>query len=198
MLFGATKIFTPEKIKEVINLRKMGYPYSVLAKKYKVDHTTIIYHCRDAGISLRRCQKKIINSLLSQGASAEKISEILKIPLEAAEYHISMFKIAGDRLYSKMLISSLPPLINKPIIKKINITKKQRKKRVKKILVRKIRVVEGIAQPLIKTDSRGVEWMSNGKGGWVCAGRTQESLKREAEEKKKRELELKRRQMLKY
>lgn len=40
----------PKKKAEMIDLRKQGYSYLEISRKYGVDHTTIIYHCRIAGI----------------------------------------------------------------------------------------------------------------------------------------------------
>lgn len=49
---GYGHVFTddPSKKEEMVQLRKAGYSLTDIARKYGVDHTTIIYHCRAAGI----------------------------------------------------------------------------------------------------------------------------------------------------
>lgn len=46
-------IFKDKEIKEdMLNLRRKGYSYNYLSKLFKVDHSTIMYHCKKAGIQV--------------------------------------------------------------------------------------------------------------------------------------------------
>lgn len=49
---GHGHVFDDPKVKEqMLNFRLEGYSYTDIARRYDVDHTTIMYHCRKAGIA---------------------------------------------------------------------------------------------------------------------------------------------------
>jgi len=43
MKTGQKRIFTPEKIEEMVALRKQGYSFPLLGKKFNCDHSSVIY-----------------------------------------------------------------------------------------------------------------------------------------------------------
>src|SRR3990167_10071097 len=48
---GDKKLFLDEeKLQEMFKLRKGGWSYNALAKKYRCDHTSIIYQCQKNGV----------------------------------------------------------------------------------------------------------------------------------------------------
>jgi len=50
-------IFKDKNIKdEMLKLRREGFSYSYLSKRFKVNHSTIIYHCRKEGIAIPRAE----------------------------------------------------------------------------------------------------------------------------------------------
>lgn len=73
---GYGHVFSDPKIKkEMLSLRKQGLSFPEIAALYHVDHSTIVYHCQNAGISPDRKNKKIIipKTIIAKQEILEKI-----------------------------------------------------------------------------------------------------------------------------
>lgn len=55
-----------------------------------------------------------------------------------------------------------------------------------------------MVNPFLKVDQRGVEWLKDGDGQWLCVGKTRGRKRIDEIERKRRELEQKRLKMLTY
>lgn len=68
MIEGQKKIFNDLDTRaQMLDLRRSGYSYKAIAIKYGVDHTTIIYHCRRAGLLLDGIQPTVKVNKLKRG-----------------------------------------------------------------------------------------------------------------------------------
>jgi len=52
---------TIEQIAKIIEMRKEGYSLNYLGRYFGKDHTTILYHCQRAKLSIGISHKKVIN-----------------------------------------------------------------------------------------------------------------------------------------
>lgn len=185
---GKGHVFDNPNVKrEMLILRIKGYPYLVLARRYGVDHTTILYHCQYSGICLKENVREKMFILLRVGMSIPDISQKLNILEDVIKFYIEICGSDESRIFSRRT-----PWVSKksiklpPILEKIVHQKKHKKKKEEPLLT------------LIRTDSRGVEWLQDNRGMWICVGKTREKILFDEEEKKKKALELKRLQMLAY
>lgn len=55
--YRARNKFTEETLIEMFGLREDGWTYSALGRKFDVDHSTIMYHCRRYGIEKGKREK---------------------------------------------------------------------------------------------------------------------------------------------
>lgn len=170
---GYTRVFRRPEIKEeMLDLRRQGYSYSELARKYGCDHTSIIHQCILAGIALTGNIRNQVSSLIKRGISPEEVAErfgISSTVVELYSYRKSLSQ-ANPKLEH---IARIPPEIVEPVAKP-----------EKTILTR--------------MDERGVEWRRIGQDDWVCMGRTEKQYKKDEIERRRRELEAKRIEMLTY
>lgn len=205
----------PKKKEEMLNLRIRGYSYERIAHKYKVDHTTIIYHCQVAGITLPLRVRNEMYAFIKQSVPAADIALKLTISVDVINRYIAIYGQYGNKVFSRRVIQTNPvPLGARPI----NIRKSKIKiqpvwwkvaRKVRPLLL-KIPQYVSMKEPIIieqtpeapkiitKIDKRGVEWMENGNGGWVCLGMSEEARRVDEERKRMKGLELKRLQMLSY
>lgn len=187
-IIGRGHIFEdPKKIEEMLNLRMMGYSYVQIARRYDVDHSTIIYHCQKNRMSLRSETKKELYDLIKQNATIEEISKKLIIPLETINLYLSIYGLDGKKIYSRRFT------------RVGRLKKKLKPKKIIKIKdIKEYKIEDVPCSKLTITDKRGVIWFINNRGERICMGKTEETIKKEVEEKKKKQLELKRLKMLKY
>ena len=185
---GLGHVFDNPRIKrEMLILRIKGYSYVLLSRRYGVDHTTVMYHCRRAGICLREGVRDQMFQLIKNGITVADISKKLNILEEVVTFHMEIFGIDGHRVFSRRgwgiqgLNIKLPPGVENPKEKKKIASEKEEPEPV-----------------LTRTDSRGVEWVKDNNGRWICTGNTEKIIAFDEENKKKKELELKRLKMLSY
>ena len=186
---GKGHIFnSTEKKEEMLSLRMMGYSIVQLATKYNVDHTTIMYHCRQNGIAIKYKIREELYRLLKAGEPVDEISKKLDLIPEVIDLYIRVFGVDGNKIFARRKYKLKNIIVKKPKIEKIF-----------KIRVKKGKTIEtALSPPSTIIDKNGVEWLDTGNGRRICVGRTEESMKESLEKKKKKELELKRLQMLKY
>ena len=185
---GLGHVFDNPRVKrEMLILRIRGYSYVLLSRRYNVDHTTIVYHCNQAGICLKEDVRRQMFQLIKNNIPFSDISKRLGILEEVIKFYIGICGINGDKVFSRRVpgvykqIIKLPPKVERPI--------------------EKVKIANKKEEPLLtltRTDSRGVEWVPDNRGGWICAGRPKEVIPFDEENKKKKALELKRLQMLAY
>ena len=58
-MHGREHRFTKENVAEMIALRKAGWSFPKIGRKFKCDHTTIIYWCNKNGIKIEKKTKKV-------------------------------------------------------------------------------------------------------------------------------------------
>jgi hypothetical protein len=110
------------------------------------------------------------------------VSQRLNISEDIIKFYIEIYGDKGNKLFSRRVpcsprqIIKLPPKVERPLSK----------------------VKEEPLLTLTRTDSRGVEWVQDNRGMWICAGKPKEIIQFDEENKKKKALELKRLQMLSY
>lgn len=207
----------PKKKEEMLILRIKNYSYERIAKKYKVHHTTVIYHCQQAGITLPWKLKDQMYEFIGRGVPIEEVSDRLSIPMDIINLYLALYGTNGSKVFSRRTINNrpkVPEFIHPPKYRKSAIKVKETwwtlVKKLKPVMLKipKYVPVEQVKKPLIeletatpiltKIDDRGVEWITDGKGGWVCLGMSKEALKADLEARQRRGLELKRLQMLTY
>ena len=88
-------LFTEEKKNEMLELRMKGYSYPQLAQKYGVHDTTIIYHCKHAGITLKEEEKNCILKMSKEGMSNIDISLKIGVAVSVVEFYISRYNEYG-------------------------------------------------------------------------------------------------------
>ena len=172
----------PRVKKEMLILRIRGYSSVTLARRYGVNHTTILYHCRQAGICITTQVRKQLFQFIKNGLCIIDVSRKLNIPEDVIKFYTEIYGNNGDKLFSRKAphtpsqIIKLPPKVERPSGKS----------------------KEELPSTLTRTDSRGVEWVQDNRGNWICAGKPKEVIQFDEENKKKKALELKRLQMLSY
>lgn len=180
------RVFTnPKKKAEMLNLRKQGHSYIAIGKKYGVDHTTILYHCKIAGFILSKEMRNSILSLIKQGDSQEKVARELQINRTVVEFYCCRYGLDRDKLFSRTPQSTLKPLV-------LQIPQKEKTVTAHYTIKRTPRNIK------IRVDDRGVEWIQNEHGEWKCMGKTAKQYQQGDIARKKKILELKRKEMLSY
>lgn len=110
---GQGSIFIDPKVKaEMINLRKSGKTYKELATKYKVDHSSIVYHCQEAGLTLKNEQRFALFTLAKQGLTTRQISKRLNLSGTVIDFYCSRHKVKRGCLKTN------PNLVFKPVLVK--------------------------------------------------------------------------------
>lgn len=103
-------------IKQMVKLRILGWSYSALAKKFKKDHTTIIYHCQRLGVKtkqqLEQEQMDTIDGLFIREGFPEEIE--LPPPKVAHKYaHLLEEKLNPGKRYQDYLADALKRPVEK-------------------------------------------------------------------------------------
>lgn len=69
-----------KKLQEMLTLRKKGWSATRLANKYKVDHTTILYHCEKQAVTPVGHKETIVfgrpSVTISSGSQAKKDKKV--------------------------------------------------------------------------------------------------------------------------
>jgi hypothetical protein len=170
-------IFSNQNIKEeMLSLREHGYPYVDLARKYNCIHTTIIYHCRKAGLVLKEKDREKLYDLVKKGMSASEVAKEMHIPSTVVDFYCFRYGVRGEKLLSRTRVT-LEPIVQRP--------------------PRSPRKTKQIFQA-IKVDEDGVEWKKDYAGKWICSGRSEKQKKSDIINEKKRMLQIKRLKMLTY
>lgn len=211
----------PKKKENMLILRIKNYSYEKIAARYGVDHTTIIYHCKEAGITLPIDIRNKMYELIDDGIPIVDISGKLGISMEVIDLYTSIYGPSGKKVFSRRVIQTKQ--IDYSIVKlgkSIKIQKGRNKITVKPIWWSPVRLIKPVLlkipryvpkgrneivpiepepiQIITKIDKRGVEWIQDIRGRWICMGISEEAKRLENEKKKIKTLELKRLQMLTY
>ena len=163
-----------QNIKELISLRLKGYTITDIARKYKVDHSSIIYHLQKAGVALKKNVRDELLRLAIRGYSLGAITKSLGIPSPVVEYYCVHH---GIQIVPKKKKVILPPLVPK-----LPGWGTKRKSPL---------VVGGI-------DARGVEWRTDELGNRICLGRSDQRRKIDSVKEAEKALKRRRLDMLKY
>jgi hypothetical protein len=164
----------PEVKKEMLDLRRKGYSYMEIARKYSVDHTSILYHCQKAGLTLTEEEKIKLFDLVKGGRSSAEVGLRLRVPPTVVEFYCFRYGVGGDKvLFMSKSCLNLPPL-NPPSGNPTSTVER------------------------MKIDSRGVEWFMDAQGTWLCVGKTERQMRIDKTDEKKRNLEKKRLELLAY
>jgi hypothetical protein len=178
---GRGHTFSNQMIREeMLDFRRKGYSYIDIARKYNSDHTTILYHCRRAGLVLNEELKNELYSLVKKGFSAIDVGKKLNIPSTVVDFYCFRYGVRGKKLTCRTKLH-LDPISIKP-------------KRIKR---EKIIIIKHQSQ-LLKIDEKGTEWLIESSGELVCLGKSKKQEKIDEGNKKKKELELKRLEILTY
>lgn len=170
----------PKKKAEMIALRLQGYPYGDIARKYNVDHTTIIYHCRVAGL-LIFSDPFIRDEMLAKiaaGESTVKVAEFYNCLPSVVESWCRRSGMKGVAS-TAIKIHLFPPA-----------PRKHTGGRPKKPLTE--------AQQYKAFEKSRPGWRRDEKGDWICLGKSQRQAKRDVKDRARRTLEKRRLEMLTY
>ena len=169
----------PNVKEEMLDLRRQGYSYVEIARKYHADHTTILYHCKKAGLILGRDAIQRLFCLVKQGLSAVDVGLRLHIPSTVVDFYCFRYGVVGNGIVFRTktkLKSIVEPKPNGPVYSKLPKSLNQ----------------------FTKVDERGVEWIMGVDNQWICMGKTEKQYRLEQVEEKKRILEKRRLEMLTY
>jgi len=180
---GRGHTFLDKKTKEeMLDLRRKGYTYFEIARKYNSTHTTIVYHCKRAGLFLKKEDKEAICTLVKKGFSATDIGLKLNVPSTMVDFYCFKNGIRGKRLIYRTKLD-LEPISVKP----------PRKKRELRLLKPK-----GDFTQLFKVDERGVEWVKDERDKWICLGKSEKQQYIDDINRKKEILKIKQLKMITY
>ena len=102
----------PKKKAEMLAYRAAGYSYLQLACYYGVDHSTLIYHCRKAGmvVPMKGDSRDKILELIKKGKTIKEVSKELNILESTISTFLSKEGVKGFKIVSnkKLLVLSLP------------------------------------------------------------------------------------------
>jgi len=183
-MLRSRKFADPEIKKEMLNLRLQGLSYNEISKRYNADYSTIIYHCKEAGLTLKTEVKKQLFGMLIEGSPCDDIVNKLNIPKQVVDFYHTRYRIEGDKL----------PFVKSQFLK-IR-AKRERLYEKKKEAESKLLKINKTKR--VKIDERGVEWCSDLMGGWICLGKSSKQQQLAILSQKKKDLELKRIKMLIY
>lgn len=166
---------------EMLELRRQGYAFTDLARKYGVDHTTIVYHCRKAGLLRFSDDPVARQQMLAAVAAGEPIDVV------AARFGSTPAIVVSWCKRSKMkghfmgrnalhLFPSLPRKPHKP-----RIPRPMSQFEMDKMVAR--------TRP---------GWRLNEKREWVQIPKSYRQIKKDVKDKNKLALEEKRLKMLTY
>ena len=179
------RLFKDKEIKEeMLDLRRQGYTFSDIARRYGADHTTIMFHCQIAGLTLTNEQQKEMRKLIREGLSVDQVGEILGVAGTVVDFHCRQKGVAGSTQYP-----------TRSEAQKLELEEGQIHAQEKRDLAKRIDPLNKI---LFKTDSRGISWRTNERGEWICLGRSEYRQKILSVKEKKRRLEQKRAEILNY
>ena len=168
---------------EMLELRRQGYTFADIARKYGADHTTIMFHCQRAGLALNRTQQKEMRGLMQGGHTVEETAALLGVSSTVVTLYCSQHGVPGS--------DEFPP---KGALKRLEEAKGKQHASEKREEKKK----ELGIQPAFKIDERGVAWRRDGEGEWICMGRSKYFQATAKKKLAKKDLELKRLSMLKY
>ena len=178
---GRGHIFLNQETKEeMLGFRKMGYSYIEIARRYNSNHTTILYHCKRAGLVLNEENKNKLYELVKKGLSAIEVGLKLNIPSTVVDFYCFRHGVRGKKLFCRTKLH-LEPISIKP---------KRIKKERPPIIIKK--------NNLLIIDDYGTEWLLESTGERTCLGKSEKQRLVNEENKKKKELELKRLEILTY
>jgi hypothetical protein len=181
---GFGRIFSNPKVKmEMLSLRLAGYSYHQIALKYGVDHTTIVHHCKNAGLTIGgvRERRRMQELFAVKEMSNEDIAMVTGVDIAMVALNRSNWKSQNGSKKKNKQQKVLPKLtINKSMVWAEHETNTHLRDRI------------------IKIDKRGVEWRKDEQGEWICLGRSEATERKDRDEKKKKALEEKRLSMLSY
>lgn len=180
---GARLFWDSEVKEEMLELRRQGYTFSDIARKYGADHSTIIFHCRAAGLALTGDQKREMFDLIKEGQTVEEVGEQLGVDGSVIELYCIQHGVHGSKQFP-----------TKGEIKKLELLEGQMNaQEIRDIMKR----ADPVMKILCKTDKRGAFWRTDERGEWICLGRLEYKRNVSVTEKKER-LNQKRLEMLRY
>jgi hypothetical protein len=176
---GKGTVFSEPAVKaEMLSLRRAGYSYIQIARKYGVDHSTIVYHCKKAGLLLFT-DKWLLGEMLDKvraGVDIDSVAILYGCSRTVIESYCHRAGITGIEVSKNQ--DSLPPLTpDLPELGEVPVL----------ILTKKTEVVRP-------------GWRLDERGEWICLGPNKESDKerKEIKERNHRALEKRRLEMLTY
>lgn len=164
----------PAVKEEMIDYRRQGYSYVEIGRKYHVHHSTIIYHCQKAGLTLGENDRKKVFDLIQEGFSASEVALKLNIPSTVVDFYCYRDNVEGEKLLFRTKLNLQP------------ITPKCK------------RVFRKALSGNTKIDDRGVEWRKGIGCEWICLGKTEKQALIDAMHEKDKILEKRRAEMLAY
>lgn len=97
---GARHIFNDLEMKaEMLALRMEGYSFKDISRKYGVDHTTIIHHCRKAGLLIFEdpAKKEEMFSMMRKTKNVDKVALFYGVPRTVIKYHCAIAGVIAAR-----------------------------------------------------------------------------------------------------
>ena len=174
----------PEVKAEMLDLRRQGYTFSDIARKYGADCTTILFHCQIAGLALTMEQQKEMRVLIRENLSVEEVGDRLGVNGSVITLYCTRNGVPGSDRFP-----------TKGVIKKMELEEGQIHAQEKRNSAKRTGPLNKI---LFKTDERGISWRTDEKGEWICLGRSEYRQKTLSVKEKKRRLEQKRAEILNY
>ena len=168
----------PDKKAEMLAYRQNGCSYPQLALYYGTDHTTILYHCKKAGlVTLKKAEKKKIVELVADGMSPKDVAIQFKTTESTVVTYCKMAGMIGQKIVmpTPLMVLQIKPPMNR---------------------VRESRG-EGIPE-YQKTPSARPGWIEDTYEGWICAGKSLRELQVIAKERQRKAEEQKRIDLLTY
>ena len=98
----------PEVKAEMLDLRRQGYTFSDIARKYGADCTTILFHCQIAGLALTMEQQKEMRVLIRENLSVEEVGDRLGVNGSVITLYCTRNGVPGsDRFPTKGAIKKM-------------------------------------------------------------------------------------------
>ena len=174
---GKGHIFdNPEKKEEMLAYRTAGYSYPQLALYYNVDHSTLIYHVKKAGIPMvDQMKKDKIISAVKNGKNIYNVAKTFSVTPSLVSVYCSQAKLNQKILPSeKKLVLKMAPKWGRPSPYNFHINYTKTKKSIRP------------------------GWIADLDGSWVCAGKPISQIQKEQEERREKIAVQQRLEMLRY
>lgn len=180
----------PTKLAEMLELRRQWYSYHDIAFRYGIDHSSVVYQCMKAGVSLTKKQYALLCELVLEGFSIEAISERIGATNEVIEAYCLYYGVRGSNVYPLR-----KRIVGKFSEKCLDPTRIEQLSQRRKAIEQRKELNEN---PISRLDEHGVLWRQDGTGGWICMGKQSELPASFKEKDKKRIHSMRQLKMLTY